>query len=328
MTGRGLLRSAILGRMARLERKGCALALIGGCLLALLVAGGTTVLGVRLMQSIARKPEIVRIVEGLAPRIEDVSAEDRERYDRALGLQGQEGLDALSRLIDDFPRCHNLYYDRARLARSMGDLGGALGDYLHGTSLQQKRVGAYFPWDDSDVPPPLFVALLDLAQVYAGMGDVEAAIDTARTSLDQDPEHPYRPLLYIGNHQCDLGRFEEALPNFERALDREDAWLQSEVRVDALAGRARALHGLGRDEEALESYSLARDADWRGIDAELHFDMALVLLDAGDLAGAERSLGHAREIDPSNELVEEALRRVGARLDEERRGEHPRTREF
>ena len=307
--------------MATSRRKGCALVAIGGCLLALLVGGAAFVLVTALVRSGHRRVDVVRTFEELAPAVERVSPEQREVYARALETGGLVGLDALTELIEDHPHCYNLYYGRARLARSMGELDSALADYLFATPMQQESRGTYFPLDDSDAPPPLFVALLDMAEVYAQMGDVEAAIETARSSLDRDPGHPYRPLIYIGNHQCDLGRFDEALQDFERALDCDDRWLFSQVRVEALAGVARALHGLGRDEQALESYSLARITDWRSIDAELHFDMALVLLDMGDAAGAERSLRHALDIDPGNELIRTALGRVEAALDAELRPE-------
>jgi tetratricopeptide (TPR) repeat protein len=313
--------------MATSRQKGCALALLGGCLVALLFAGAVFVLVTTLVRTTHRRVEIAHDWIELAPTVERVSAEEQEEYARALESGGLAGMDALTDLIEAHPDCYNLYYDRAAMARAMGDLDSALGDYLFATPMQLDGHGTYFPLDDSDAPPPAFVAMLDLAEVFRELGDVEAALETARSSLLRDPEHPYRPLIYIGSHQCDLERYEEALQNFERALECEDRWLFSEVRVEALAGEARALHGLGRDEEALEAYALARMSDWRAIDAELHFDMALVMLDRGDAAGAERSLRHALDVDPGNSLVRQALERVESVLDEELQPTR-RTRDF
>jgi len=305
--------------MAITRRKGCALALVGGCLFALLAGAGVFLLVAMLARTATRRVELARIAPELGPPVERVSAEDRRAYALAFETPGQAGVDALTELIEAHPHCYNLYYDRAHLERSLGDLEATRSDYELGTAMQIDGTGTYFPLDESDTPPPPFVALLYLAELTAVMGDTEQALEIARSALEWDPGHPYQPLVTIGLLQCRLGRFEEALPNFERALDCDDPWLLSAPRVQALTGKARALHGLGRDEEALESYALARRADWRAIDAGTHFDMALLMLDAGDLAGAERSLRYAQEIDPGNELVAEALRRLDEAQARERR---------
>jgi tetratricopeptide (TPR) repeat protein len=179
----------------------------------------------------------------------DITDDERSTYHDVLDLEGPAALTALGDLIERHPHCYNLYYDRAAVHRALGDLEGAMADYSYGLAIRDNSDSSFFPFDDSDVPPPPFVALLELAEVYEDMGLLEDAIETARHSLDEDPAHPYHPLVYIGALQCELGRYAEALPNFERALDCDDDWLFESLRPEARAGRDLALRGLGRVRE-------------------------------------------------------------------------------
>jgi tetratricopeptide (TPR) repeat protein len=245
--------------MASNRSRNCLAALLCGCLILVIGAGALAFFGVRVALEGAQRwegyedelrrrhePEYDAWEAHLESELAEITGEEREAYRAVEELAPPHAVEALSRLIEAHPRCYNLYEDRAAVRRTMGDLQAALADLSHGAAVREQPGSSYFPYDDSDFPPPPFLALLELAEVHEELGDADAAIDTARSSLERDPEHPYFPLVFIGRVQCDLGRFAEALPNFERALDCDDPWLLEDERLEAREGIERALRGLGR----------------------------------------------------------------------------------
>ncbi len=126
-----------------------------------------------------------------------------------------------------------------------GEFEAQRADYSRAIRSRDDSDSSSFP-RDGDVPPPPFVALLELAEAQREMGQADEALETARGSLAADPDHSPRARILIGELLCELGRHAEALPSFERALDCDDGGLSDDARSRALEGRDRALRALGR----------------------------------------------------------------------------------
>jgi Tfp pilus assembly protein PilF len=92
-----------------------------------------------------------------------------------------------------------------------------------------------------------------LGWTYSMLGRHQDAIEECHQAIALDPDfgNPYND---IGAYLLELGRWEEALPWFERAL----AAPRYEARVYPYVNRGRALEHLGRAWEALAAYREAQ----------------------------------------------------------------------
>jgi predicted Zn-dependent protease len=166
-------------------------------------------------------------------------------------------------------------------------------------------------------------------------GDLQKAEEAFRSVLDDDADH-LKSLVNLGRVLIDADRPAEALPWLEHAVEVDPA------SVDGHRVLARALHSLGRREEALATYDLALGIDstdaWslnnsglvlieeerfeeaverleRACAAEkgvacFHNNLGIARERSGDRPGATRAYAAALAIDESYEKARISLARV------------------
>lgn len=99
---------------------------------------------------------------------------------------------------------------------------------------------------------PTAEAYTFLGWTYSFMGRLDEAIEECHHAIQVDPDfgNPYND---IGAYLLELGRWQEALPWFEKAM----AAPRYEARIFPYVNKGRALEHLGRAWEALEAYRQA-----------------------------------------------------------------------
>jgi tetratricopeptide (TPR) repeat protein len=144
--------------------------------------------------------------------------------------------------------------------------------------------------------------LLGLGRTRAASQDREGAAAAFREALAQAPE--LAPALGgLGEVLVEAGKDEEALPHLEKAVALDP----SDVDARRALARARARRGHSQAAlEILEGSDLPASVSERGR-AVLLEDAARLRREAGDLAGAERSLGAAVALEPDDPPLRTAL---------------------
>lgn len=135
------------------------------------------------------------------------------------------------------------------------------------------------------------VLLYNRAQVYAGMGKIEEALNDYTAVIEQDP-HYSEYYFDRGNLYRRLQRNEEALADYENAIRYSPPY------PEAYYNRAGVLSALDRDEEALADYNYVLELDPDYVDALIN--RASMLYEQGELEAAWRDVAHGLALSPDN----------------------------
>lgn len=184
-----------------------------------------------------------------------------------------------------------IYADRGYFYMRVGRYPDALGDFVSGTRLE----------------PDNAIFSYGAGRVLANLQDYAAAVDLYNRALELDPTHARR-FLSRAEAFVALGRYDEARPDYDRALK---LGLNADERFIALVGRGRTLVELGKYGNAIEDFdealrfdrNSARALMWRGVAQEKRGRVALALADY------ER----ASRRDPENGWLRQSIRRLRSR---------------
>jgi tetratricopeptide (TPR) repeat protein len=166
-----------------------------------------------------------------------------------------------------------IYLD-ARLLEQSGKLSDALGQYYRALSLDPRSVDL----------------LVHISQLCAQLGDPGRSLEFAERALARDPDD-WRALWLQGAARFSSGHASEALAPLERACEIDS------TQVEVLRTTARVAESLGRTTEAEQAWRRLVWAD--DDDGEAWFQVAAAQARRGDFKGAEFSLGHAVELNPT-----------------------------
>jgi tetratricopeptide (TPR) repeat protein len=108
----------------------------------------------------------------------------------------------------------------------------------------------------------------DLAMSYREMGLLEQAVESFRVAA-RDPALGLRAMEMIGRCYTDQGRFDEAIEEFERALNDES--LDPEARLGLQYEIGAAHQAAGRVNEALAAFESvhAQQPDFPNVDSKI-----------------------------------------------------------
>ncbi|HEX6524637.1 MAG TPA: tetratricopeptide repeat protein [Streptosporangiaceae bacterium] len=192
-------------------------------------------------------------------------------------------------------------YSAARLLSAIAELHFIEGDYAEAVDLSRQAV---------ERMPGDLEALTGLAyaQWHAGSpADAEAIFDQV-LRWDRDMA---LALAGRGQIRADLGQYEYALDDLERALSME---LNREAQIDSRSARALALAGLGHDREAKDELGEALRIDPRRARSRLRAGRIEAILGHQDRMRAELEMALVGQppLSPSEEAsVRQTLRRLG-----------------
>jgi tetratricopeptide (TPR) repeat protein len=194
--------------------------------------------------------------------------------------------------------------DRSALRRRWAVILGGIGDAARAAGQPQRAIEAYVA--ALEVAPQEPLLLLNLGLARAAQGDLAGAVAAYRQSLQRDPR-PYMAEVNLGNALDQQGDTTGAVAAYRRAITADP--------TGALPYLNLGTHYL-RDDQAARArpfleQALARDP---GL-ATGHFQLALVLLKAGDLTGAARAVARSLAIDTTNadaRQLSDALREARA----------------
>ncbi|PNW27695.1 tetratricopeptide repeat protein [Formosa algae] len=179
----------------------------------------------------------------LSQRIENFESEDSDEYMEYsvhLNKAGdfENGFKYLNKAVELDPKLHLGYRGWIRL-RKMRDFDKALEDFDRLDSLTPNFVDA--PWgEDID-----FLR----AECYYGKKDYQKTIDLLNRSIKNQKEDwaDIHSFVYLGLCEFELGNFEKAISEFQRALK------QSEYVPESFFGMAKAYQKIGQIEKAKEN---------------------------------------------------------------------------
>lgn len=135
------------------------------------------------------------------------------------------------------------------------------------------------------------VLLYNQAQVYAGIGEHEAAIEKFGQALDMDPNYS-EYYNERGNVHLAIGRYEEAVSDYRRAIETSPPY------PEVWTNLGQCLKRMGELDEAVEAYSRALDLDPEGLLARIGRAQALDLLERTE--EAEQEYTRALALDPAD----------------------------
>ena len=207
------------------------------------------------------------------------------RYDQALPL-----LEEACRLRPDCPEFH---YNYANLLRRLASTDAAEAEYLRAIECDPGLAAAYYGLGSLylsrgrsetaeaclrktlDLVTDHAAALHDLGQILAGRGMTDDAEQLYRRSITADPRNPAAHnslgMLLLRSRRVDDARF-----CFLRALQLDPSYLQARCNLAVLQT------WLGDTAPAIEALrQAAREA---AEDGDIHYNLALALLTAGQLA--------------------------------------------
>jgi predicted Zn-dependent protease len=140
----------------------------------------------------------------------------------------------------------------------------------------------------------------DDADAFRWLGIVEydlGAFDSARSTLLRLAElapNDFRPHRLLGLMHLDFEAYAEAVPDYERALERSPP---ADVRTDILLELARALIAIRRYEDAIARLEQAP------VSARSRALLAKCLFNTGEMDRAKQKLNEARSLDPGDRDV-------------------------
>ncbi len=187
-------------------------------------------------------------------------------------------------------------YAAARLLSALADLHFVEGNYVAAVDLNRQAVER-MPGDTSAL------TRLAYAEWYAGSpADGEAVFGQV---LRWDP-NTVLALAGRGQIRADLGRYEQALEDLNRALASQ---LSRDAEIDARSARALALAGLGRIAEAEDELATALRMDPERARTRLRAGRMAAIL--GDQERMRAELERGLTADPSLPALEqESARRI------------------
>ncbi len=133
----------------------------------------------------------------------------------------------------------------------------------------------------------------DLGMAQEAAGNLQAALEAFKTAVNLDPQLP-AALVNVARYVLEEGNPEEALIDIERALK-----VQPQL-VEAHNTRGLALSALGREGDALKSFSTA--LTYAPADAAVLFNKGELLRKKGDVDGAQVFLKRAVLAGPKGSL--------------------------
>lgn len=183
----------------------------------------------------------------LSQRIENFESEDSDEYMEYsvhLNKAGdfENGFKYLNKAVELDPKLHLGYSGWIRL-RKMRDFDKALEDFDRLDSLTPNFVDA--PWgEDID-----FLR----GECFFGKKEYQRAIELFNRNIKNQKEGwaDIQSFVYLGLCEYELGNYEKAISEFERALN------QSEYVPESFFGMAKAYQKLGQIEKAKENLSKA-----------------------------------------------------------------------
>ena len=186
----------------------------------------------------------------LSQRIENFESEDSDEYMEYsvhLNKAGdfENGFKYLNKAVELDPKLHLGYSGWIRL-RKMRDFDKALEDFDRLDSLTPNFVDA--PWgEDID-----FLR----GECFFGKKEYQRAIELFNRNIKNQKEGwaDIQSFVYLGLCEYELGNYEKAISEFERALN------QSEYVPESFFGMAKAYQKLGQIEKAKENISKAENS--------------------------------------------------------------------
>ena len=173
---------------------------------------------------------------------------------------------AYSRAIAAYTRCINAvrsicepYFLRGNAKACFGDHAGAIGDYDMAIRHKDHPFLHSKPSATTVTPNPiLFMIYSNRGNGKSALKGYEGALDDYTTAIELAGDKDKQSSLYFNraNTYCDLGRFSDAVADYDRAIQLGS--------LLALYNKGNALVALGRFQEALRSYRTAKTS---GIDS-------------------------------------------------------------
>lgn len=198
-----------------------------------------------------------------------------------------EAANNLASALNDLGRHQEAADACAKALKLMPDFGEAhnnLGNALAGLGKAQEAEESYRR--AVDINPGHATAYFNLGNALADQGLVEDAFDHYRKAVALDGGNAEKH-YNLANTALKLDRYEEARESFENAIAIDADYL------DAHCNLGSALQSLGRMEDSIASYrralalapkGAANDDGPSGDNADLHWNLALALLQNGDYA--------------------------------------------
>ncbi len=222
----------------------------------------------------------------LKGRLEDAV----DTFEKALALDPNlaEAANNLASALNDLGRHPEAADACAKALKLMPDFGEAhnnLGNALAGLGKPKEAEESYHR--AVDINPGHATAYFNLGNALADQGLMEDALGHYRKAVSLDGGNAEKH-YNLANTALKLDRYEEARESFENAIDIDGAYL------DAHCNLGSALQSLGRMEDSIASYRRALalapkgaandDGESGGDNADLHWNLALALLQNGDYA--------------------------------------------
>ncbi|MDF2957468.1 MAG: hypothetical protein OD814_001090 [Candidatus Alkanophagales archaeon MCA70_species_1] len=146
---------------------------------------------------------------------------------------------------------------------------------------------------------------LEKALMFAQRGDLETAISELQAVLEFDKDYA-EAHYYLGACLLAAGRAVEALKEFDEALKLDDSYFEAHVRK-GIALRKLHEEGICDFNAAIEEFKKAIRKNPKCVEAR--YNLAIALLERGDVAAAKSELAEILKIDPECEEAKE-LRRL------------------
>ena len=190
--------------------------------------------------------------------------------------------------LDVRPADGLMHYELARVLEQSGRLDEAIVHYRETLRLR----------------PGFREAHCRIGLYLLARGRPDEAIAEFRAELVRDPAHAAAQ-YGLGAALVARGEISDAVPHFEAAVHAQPFF----PRAHCALGTAR--RALGQKREAVES--LARGVESAPDDRECRVDLALALLDLGDMQGARANLRTVLAADPVNARARQGLAAIDAR---------------
>ncbi len=226
------------------------------------------------------------------------------------------------------------YRTAIRLDPEYGQALTGLGAML----LMQKRIDEAQPLFEKalSIDPNHATALINLAMIDQARGDRDSALKRLRSVVSRNPEY-HEAHLSLGSLLASMKQHDEAIQHFAKAVDLNPKMVVAHLNL------ATAYAAIGQFEKSEDHYRLVMTLNPRmsyahyglgnlqakqndhtaavvsyrqaislgSVNASTFTRLGLSLLALGDENGAVTVLKKALELDPGNEDVEQALRKMG-----------------
>ena len=148
---------------------------------------------------------------------------------------------------------------------------------------------------------------LERALGLAQRGELNAAISELRAALELYADYA-EAHYYLGVCLLAAGKPREALEEFDEALRLDKSYFEAHVRK-GVALRKLYDDGVCEFDAVIEEFKKAIQKNPRYVEAR--YNLAIALLERGDVAAAKSELAEILKIDPENEEARELRRLLG-----------------